>query len=146
MRQFPYAQRTHPPVPRGDAAQQQQQQQQQQLPPQRDTMSDMQEQFSKLAESTFSFLSESVPLRDSVLHRLWLCSGIRLAARTVLTMMLLPSCSWQTHVQLPRVESESQSSRFRPAEVRGIFPLSVCYSSSPSPSHLCGPRAKEGDR
>jgi hypothetical protein len=55
MRQFPYAQRSHPTAYRGDAAQQQQQQQQQQQPlPQRDTMSDMQEQFSKLAESTLS--------------------------------------------------------------------------------------------
>jgi hypothetical protein len=50
MRQFPYAQRTHPSIHRGDAAQQQQQQQ---SLPQRDTMSDMQEQFSKFAESTF---------------------------------------------------------------------------------------------
>ena len=52
MRQFPYAQRTHPSVHRSDSAQQQQQQQEQ---PQRDTMTDMQEQFSKLAESTFRF-------------------------------------------------------------------------------------------
>jgi hypothetical protein len=50
MRQFPYAQRTQPSIHRGDAAQQQQQ-----SLPQRDTMSDMQEQFSKLAESTFRF-------------------------------------------------------------------------------------------
>jgi hypothetical protein len=71
--------------------------------------------------------------------------GIRFAACTVLTVMLLPSCSWQTHVQLPRVESESQSSRFRPAEVRRIFALSACYRLSPSPSHLRGLRARRGD-
>jgi len=53
MRQFPYAQRTNAPIHRIDTAQQQQQQQQQLEPQQRDTMSDMQEQFSKLAESTF---------------------------------------------------------------------------------------------
>jgi ferredoxin len=46
---------------------------------------------------------------------------LRIAACAVLTVMLLPSCSRQAHVQLPRVESESQSPRFRPAEVRGIF-------------------------
>ena len=52
MRQFPYAQRrgSHPTIPRGDAVQQQPQPQ-----PQRDTMSDMQEQFSKIAESTYRF-------------------------------------------------------------------------------------------
>jgi len=58
MRQFPYAQRTHPSIHRGDAAQQQPQQQPQPQPqslPQRDTMTDMQEQFSKLAESMFRF-------------------------------------------------------------------------------------------
>ncbi|KAN0111447.1 hypothetical protein V8E52_008470 [Russula decolorans] len=60
MRQFPYAQRTHPSIHRGDAAQQQQQQQ---SLPQRDTMSDMQEQFSKFAETgkrTFSTLVSKV--------------------------------------------------------------------------------------
>jgi hypothetical protein len=41
MRQFPYAQRTHPSIHRGDTAQQQQQQQQQSLR-RWDTMSDMQ--------------------------------------------------------------------------------------------------------
>jgi hypothetical protein len=91
--------------------------------------------------------SESVLLRDSVLHRLWLCFGIRLAACTVLTVMLLPSCSWQTHVQLPRVESESQSSRFRSAEVRRIFaPLSThsftytstSYRNTPNQSSSSG--------
>jgi len=49
MRQFPYAQRTNAPIHRNDSAQQQQQQQSPQQ--QRDTMSDMQEQFSKFAES-----------------------------------------------------------------------------------------------
>ena len=48
MRQFPYAQRSHTTNHRGDTAPQQQQ-----SLPQRDTMSDMQEQISKLAESTF---------------------------------------------------------------------------------------------
>jgi hypothetical protein len=63
MRQFPYAQRTHPSSAyRGDATQQQQQQQQSQ--PQRDTMSDMQEQFSKLAESTSRFPPELVSRRS----------------------------------------------------------------------------------
>jgi hypothetical protein len=76
------------------------------------------------------------------------CSFVRDSPRclhsTVLTVMLLPSCSWQTHVQLPRVESESQSSRLRPAEVRRIFALNACYPLFSSPSHLCGPRAREG--
>jgi hypothetical protein len=63
MRQFPYAQRSHPSAHRGDAAQQQPQQQ---SLPQRDTMSDMQEQFSKLAESTFRFPPSRTLLRDSV--------------------------------------------------------------------------------
>jgi hypothetical protein len=127
MRQFPYAQRSHPPIHRSDSAQLQQQQlqQQQETLPQRDTMSDMQEQFSKLAESTFLIsLPSSVLLGEYVfvLHRLWLCSGVRLAARTVLTVMfLLLSCSRQTHVQLLRLESESQSSRFRSTEVRRMF-------------------------
>jgi hypothetical protein len=57
--------------------------------------------------------------------------------------MLLPYCSRRTHVQLPHIESESQSSRFRPAEVRKIFALSACYPISPSPSHLRGSRARE---
>lgn len=39
----------------------------------------------------------------------------------VLTVLHLPSCSWQTHIHLPGVESESQSPRFRSAEVRRVF-------------------------
>jgi hypothetical protein len=59
MRQFPYAQRTNAPFSpqqndrsndiRGDVTAQQQ------PPPQRDTMADVQEQFSKLAESAYRF-------------------------------------------------------------------------------------------
>lgn len=54
---------------------------------------------------------------------------IRLAASTVQysTLVVLipgPSCSWQNHVQLSRVESESRSSRFRQTEVHRIFALS----------------------
>jgi hypothetical protein len=57
-----------------------------------------------------------------------------------------PSCSWQTHVQLLGVESESQSSRFRPAEVRRIFtPLRMLRPYLPPLLRtLCRPRAGEG--
>lgn len=61
MRQFPYAPRTQSSVYRGDAAAAARQQQQSPPPlPPRDTMSDMQEQFSKLAESTSSQSSERI--------------------------------------------------------------------------------------
>jgi hypothetical protein len=140
MRQFPYAPRTHPSsAQRGDAPQQQQQQQQQSQP-QRDTMSDMQEQFSKLAESTSRLLPSQSALGDSILHPILASRlfGIRLAAFAFaqrLLRSLIPYCSWQTHVQLPRVQGESQSPRFRPAEVRGIFRL-LLPLPVPSPSHL----------
>ena len=71
MRQFPYAQRTNAPVSpqqngrsngiRGDVAAQQQ------PPPQRDTMADVQEQFSKLAESAYRFTHPPrIPLHPPV--------------------------------------------------------------------------------
>ena len=125
MRQFPYAQRTSS-IHRGDTAQQQQQQQQQQSLPQRDTMSDMQEQFSKLAESTFRFLldPESVPSENSILYPASLARDSPRCLNSALLRCFSQNCSWKTHVHLSRVEGESQSSRFRSAEVRRIFALS----------------------
>ena len=72
--------------------------------------------------------------------------GIRLAACTVLTVMLFSPCSWQTHIQLVSVESKSQSSRIRPAAVRRIFPASPVIPSPRYPPYFRGPRATEGDR
>jgi hypothetical protein len=145
MRQFPYAQRTSS-IHRGDTAQQQQHQQQQQSPPQRDTMSDMQEQFSKLAESTFRFLPdpESVPSENSILYPSSLVRDSPRCLNSALLTYFSQYCSWKTHVHLSRVEGESQSSRLRSAEVRRIFaPLRLLLS--PSPSHLRGPRERAAD-
>ena len=82
MRQFPYAQRTHPSIHRSDSAQQQQQQQE--SLPQRDTMTDMQEQFSKLAEST----SHSPPSQSSleIPPPRVTCSGFAMLLCIVLTV------------------------------------------------------------
>ena len=97
MRHFPYAPRTQgPPSPQGnlrgdgdDDAQQQPPQPQQQ----RDTMSDVQEQFSKLAESTFAFPSSPHPAPETHPNRLppplW-ASGINLAARCLRIAYFLP--------------------------------------------------------
>jgi hypothetical protein len=82
MRQFPYAQRTpihHPQqAGRGDDAQQQSPSS---PPPQRDTMTDVQEQISKIAESTFA----------SPVHRDPVVPATRLPAS--LTVIPLPPCS-----------------------------------------------------
>lgn len=53
----------------------------------------------------------------------------------VLTVIHLPCCSWQTHVHLPGVESESQSPRFRPAEVRGVLYPSASFPLPDSFTH-----------
>jgi hypothetical protein len=67
QQQFPYAQRTNAPaqynVPSNGITAQQQQ-----PPPQRDTMSDVQEQFSKLAESTYQFRPSIPPPRSPHTH------------------------------------------------------------------------------
>jgi len=68
MRQFFYAQRTHPPVHRGITAQRKQ----------RDVMhvmSDMQGQSSKLAESTFRFPLSQSPLEVLFYIACGPCSG-----------------------------------------------------------------------
>jgi hypothetical protein len=67
QQQFPYAQRTNAPAQynapsNGITAQQRQ------SPPQRDTMSDVQEQFSKLAESTYRFRPPIPPAPHTHTH------------------------------------------------------------------------------